>query len=477
MVESAGIKPVTYYDTSAVIITLILLGRFLESKAKTRTYTAIKMLYELSPKECVVLKDNKEIRVSTDSLELGDVILVRPGEKVPVDGEILDGASYVDESMITGESMPVGKEVGDEVIGGTINGKGSMAIKAIRVGRDTVLSKVIRLVEEAQFTKAPVQRLADKVAGIFVPTVIVIAIAALGVWYFFGPEPRLTNAILSFVSVLIIACPCSLGLATPTAIMVSTGVGARNGILMKNAEAIELANKTRYVLFDKTGTLTEGVINLAEVIPFGTCQKTDLLRIAFNLERHSEHPFSEALRKRAEESKIPSLTMEGFEAVVGKGIMGSLEGKKYFIGNMALYQDTGRSIDESIRAAYETREKEAASPVLVFSENEILGMLTFSDRVRDESRQVISELSGMGVGAVMITGDSEAGAMAIARKTGIEDYQFRVLPDRKAQVVEEYKKKGVTMMVGDGINDAPSLATADIGVAMGKGNGYCHRIR
>jgi P-type Cu+ transporter len=469
VVESAGIKPVTYFDTSAVIISLILLGRFLESKAKTRTYTAIKMLYELSPKECVVLKDNKEVRISTDALEVGDIVLVRPGEKVPVDGQILEGASYVDESMITGESMPVGKEQGDEVIGGTINGKGSMTIKVIRVGKDTVLSKVIRLVEEAQFTKAPVQRLADKVAGVFVPTVIVIAIAAFGVWYFLGPEPRLTNAILSFVSVLIIACPCSLGLATPTAIMVSTGVGARNGILMKNAEAIELANKTKYVLFDKTGTLTEGVINLAEVVPLGAYREIDLLSIGFNLERHSEHPFSEALRKRADELKIPALVVEGFEAIVGKGIMGNVEGQKYYVGNMALYLDTGKSIDESVKNIYQVREREAASPVLVFNESEIMGILTFSDRVRDESKQVVAELAGMGIGSVMITGDSEAGATAIALKTGITDYQYRVLPDKKAQVVEEYKHKGVTMMVGDGINDAPSLATANIGVAMGRG--------
>jgi len=469
VVASAGIKPMTYFDTSSVIISLILLGRFLESKAKTRTYTAIKMLYELSPKECVVLKDNKEARVSTDALELGDIVLVRPGEKVPVDGQILDGASYVDESMITGESMPVGKEPGDEVIGGTINGKGSMVIKAIRVGKDTVLSKVIRLVEEAQFTKAPVQRLADKVAGIFVPTVIVIAIAALVVWILFGPEPRLTNAILSFVSVLIIACPCSLGLATPTAIMVSTGVGARNGILMKNAEAIELANKTRYVLFDKTGTLTEGVINLADIIPFGTYRETDLLRIAFNLERHSEHPFSEALRKKAEEIELPSMNVDGFEAVVGKGIMGAMEGKRYYVGNMSLFLDTGRSIDESVKDLYQTKEREAASPVLVFSDTEIIGILTFSDRVRDESRQVVSELNAMRIGTVMITGDSEAGATAMAGKTGITDFLYRVLPDKKAEVVDQYKKKGITMMVGDGINDAPSLATADIGVAMGKG--------
>ena len=251
--------------------------------------------------------------------------------------------------------------------------------------------------------------------------------------------------------------------------MVSTGVGARNGILMKNAEAIELANKTKYVLFDKTGTLTEGVINLAEVIPFGSYRDTDLLSIAFNLERHSEHPFSEALRKKAEEIRLPALAVDGFEAVVGKGIMGNIEGKRYYVGNLSLLADAGRSIDEQLKDLYRSKEREAASPVLVFSDTEVIGILTFSDRVRDESMHVISELAALNIGSVMITGDSEAGAEAIARKTGITDFQYRVLPDKKAEVVEQYKKKGITMMVGDGINDAPSLATADIGVAMGKG--------
>jgi P-type Cu+ transporter len=322
VIIEAGMKPVTYFDTSAVIITLILLGRFLESKAKTRTYTAIKMLYELSPKDCILLKDGQEMRVPTDILEVGNVILVRPGERVAIDGQVVEGATYVDESMITGESMPVHKAVGDEVVGGTVNGKGSVTVRVTRVGKDTVLSKVIRLVEEAQFTKAPAQRLADKVAGIFVPVVILISIAAFAVWYLFGPEPRLTNALLSFVSVLIIACPCSLGLATPTAIMVSTGVGARNGILFKNAEGVELASKARFVLFDKTGTLTEGIIRLAEIIPLGNTSETDLLTFGFNLERQSEHPFSEALRKKADEVSIRSLKVDGFEAIPGKGIAG-----------------------------------------------------------------------------------------------------------------------------------------------------------
>ena len=469
VIMSAGVMPVTYFDSSAVIITLILLGRLLESKAKTRTYTAIKMLYELSPKECVVLKDNGELRVPTDTLEKGDIVLVRPGEKVPVDGEILEGATYVDESMITGESMPASKGQGDEVIGGTINGKGSLTIRATRVGKDTVLSKVIRLVEEAQFTKAPVQRLADKVAGIFVPSVMIIALGALVVWYFFGPEPRLTNAILSFVSVLIIACPCSLGLATPTAILVSTGVGARNGILIKNAEAVELANKARFVLFDKTGTLTEGVIDLEEVIPHEPFTETELLRIAANLERLSEHPFSEALRRKPGELDIPPLKVDQFQALVGKGITGIIEGLRYYVGNAGLCEETGATIDPAFMELYQRKEAEAASPVLVWSERAIMGILTFSDRVREESREVVSGLAAMGIEAVMITGDSLAGARTIAGKVGIQDYRWRVLPEEKAKVVEEYRKKGVTIMVGDGINDAPSLAGAHVGVAMGKG--------
>ncbi len=469
VVMAAGIMAVTYFDSSAVIITLILLGRFLESKAKTRTYTAIKMLYELSPKECVLLKDGKETRVPTDTLEVGDVVLVRPGERVAIDGEVLEGTTYVDESMITGESMPVNKGLGDEVVGGTVNGKGSIVVRATRVGKDTVLSKVIRLVEEAQFTKAPAQRLADKVAGIFVPVVIMISIAAFAVWYLVGPEPRLTNALLSFVSVLIIACPCSLGLATPTAIMVSTGVGARNGILFKNAEGLELASKAKFVLFDKTGTLTEGVIRLADVIPLGNTSESDLLSYAFSLERQSEHPFSEALRKKAEEVEILSRKVEGFQAVPGKGITGEIEGKRYYVGNMVLYEESGKVLEESLKELYHGKEKEAASPVLVWNDESVLGILTFSDRLRPESRDVIAGLEAMGIEAVMITGDSETGARTISEKVGIKNYHARVLPDKKAQVVEDFKRKGVTIMVGDGINDAPALATADTGVAMGKG--------
>jgi Cu+-exporting ATPase len=258
VINFAGVTPMTYFDSSATIITLILLGRYFESKAKTRTYTAIKMLYELSPKDCAVLKEGKEMRVSTDILEVGDLVLIRPGEKVPIDGVVIQGNTYVDESMITGESIPVSKSPGTEVISGTINGRGSVTVRTTRIGKDTVLAKVIRLVEEAQFTKAPVQRLADKVAGVFVPIVILISLLAFFTWFFFGPGPKITNALLSFVSILIIACPCALGLATPTAIMVATGAGAKKGILIKNAEALELTNKTKYVLFDKTGTLTEG---------------------------------------------------------------------------------------------------------------------------------------------------------------------------------------------------------------------------
>ncbi len=469
VVSAAGVMPMTYFDSSATIITLILLGRYFESKAKTRTYTAIKMLYELSPKECVVLKDNKEVRVPTDSLEVGDRVLVRPGEKVPIDGEVVDGKTYVDESMITGESMPVSKTVGDEVIGGTINGKGSITVKTIRIGKDTVLAKVIRLVEEAQFTKAPVQRLADRVAGVFVPIVILISIAAFFVWFIVGPDPKITNALLSFVSVLIIACPCALGLATPTAIMVSTGVGAKRGILIKNAESLELTNKVRHVLFDKTGTLTEGVIVLSGIVPLNNFTAKDILHIAFNLEKQSEHPFSEALRKKAEELEIEAVKVDDFEAIVGKGIKGKIAGREYFVGNIALYGDGGKTLDDAIREGYHEKERQGTSPVLVWSEESLMGILTFSDKVRDEAAGVLKDLKDMGIEAVMITGDSQQGAKTISEKVGIDTYFYRILPDKKAEIVEDFKKKGVTLMVGDGINDAPSLATSHVGVAMGKG--------
>jgi P-type Cu+ transporter len=470
VISSAGVMAHhTYFDSSAMIISLILLGRFLESKAKTKTYKAIKMLYELSPKDCVVMRNGKEERVPTDTLEVGDIVIVRPGEKVPVDGTVVDGGSYVEESMITGESLPVHKGQGAEVIGGTLNGKGSITVQVARVGKETVLAKVIRLVEEAQFTKAPVQRLADRVAGVFVPIVILISMVAFAVWFAFGPDPKTTNSMLAFVSVLIIACPCALGLATPTAIMVSSGVGARNGILIKNAGALELSSKTRYVLFDKTGTLTEGTIMLAEAIAAHGFSEQDLIAIAYSLERLSEHPFADALRKRSEEQGIEALQVDDFEALIGKGIKGSINGLNHYVGNMALYEDSGKTLPDPFKGLYESRERQGASPVLVWSENGVMGLLAFSDKVRDESRGVVAELKGLGIDSVMITGDSEAGARSISEKVGIERYLFRILPDRKAAVVEEFKGKGVTLMVGDGINDAPSLAASDVGVAMGKG--------
>ncbi len=469
IIMSAGLNPDVYFDSSATIITLILFGRFLESKAKTKTYTAIKMLYELSPGECILIKDGKEARVPTDTIEEGDLVLVRPGEKVPVDGEVVEGNTYIDESMITGESMPVHKDRGDEAIGGTINGKGSIVLKVLRTGKNTVLSKVIRLVEEAQFTKAPVQRLADKVSGVFVPIVILISIGAFFVWYIFGPEPGLTNALLSFVSVLIIACPCALGLATPTAIMVASGVGAKKGILIKSAEALELTNRAEYVLFDKTGTLTQGIILLSEVVPLNNFSESQILNIAYNLEKQSEHPFSEALRKKAEESDIASERVDDFQAIPGKGIKGKIHDKYYFAGNSTLYEETEKTPDSAVIEKYHEKEKQGTSPVLIWNENTLMGIITFSDRVREESKEVVTELKKAGIESVMITGDSMEGARVISEKVGIEKYFHRVLPDRKASIVEEYKKKGITIMVGDGINDAPSLATADVGVAMGKG--------
>ncbi|MDD3846097.1 MAG: heavy metal translocating P-type ATPase [Syntrophorhabdaceae bacterium] len=469
IISATGVSTMTYFDSSAMIISLILLGRYFESKAKTRTYAAIKLLYELSPKECVLLKNGVETRVPTDSLEVGDRVLVRPGEKVPVDGVVFQGSTYVDESMLTGESMPVHKNPDDEVIGGTINGRGSITVTTTRIGSDTVLARVIRLVEEAQFTKAPVQRLADRVAGVFVPIVILVGIGAFVVWFFIGPEPRITNAVLSFVSVLIIACPCALGLATPTAIMVATGAGAKRGILIKSAEALELTNKTRNVLFDKTGTLTEGVIVLAGIVPLGGVDEKAILRIAFNLEKQSEHPFSEALRKKARESDIPSIDVAAFEAVVGRGIKGEMEGVVYRMGNRTFYEEEGRSLDDTTMRLYEEKEGSAASPVLLWSDTGLLAILTFSDTVREEAADVIRELREMGIEPVMITGDSQNGAKTISERIGIDRYFHRVLPDRKAAIVEDFKKSGVTIMVGDGINDAPSLAAADIGVAMGKG--------
>lgn len=469
VVTAAGVSNMTYFDSSATIISLILLGRYFESKAKTRTYTAIKLLYELAPKECIVLKDGAERRVPTDSIEVGDLVLIRPGEKVPIDGIVIEGSTYVDESMMTGETMPIHKGPDSEVIGGTINGNGSVAVRTTRTGSDTVLAKVIRLVEEAQFTKAPVQRLVDRVAGVFVPIVIAIGICAFLVWFFFGPEPRITNAMLSFVTVLIIACPCALGLATPTAIMVATGAGAKRGVLIKSAEVLELTNRTRNVLFDKTGTLTEGKIFLADLIPLDHHDEKDIIRVAFSLERQSEHPFSEALRIKARESDILPVPVDNFEAIVGRGIKGTIDGVTYRMGNRTFYEEEGGALNNEVMHVYEEKENSAASPVILWKDSGPIALLTFSDRVREESADVVSDLKNMGIEPVMITGDSQNGARTISGRVGIDTYYYRVLPDRKASIVEDFKKKGITIMVGDGINDAPSLASADIGVAMGKG--------
>ncbi len=469
IVTAAGVMAMTYFDSSVMIITLILLGRYFESKAKTGTYRAIKMLYELSPKESIVLKDGKETRVSTDTLEVDDIVLIRPGEKVPIDGSITEGETYVDESMITGESMPVFKAIGDEVIGGTMNGKGSVTVRVVRIGKDTVLAKVIRLVEEAQFTKAPVQRLADRIAGVFVPVVIAIAVVAFLIWFLLGPEPSLTNALLSFVSVLIIACPCALGLATPTAIMVATGVGARKGVLIKNAQTLELATRARYVLFDKTGTLTEGRVVLSDVIPLNGVPEKDILEVAFNLERQSEHPFSDALRKKAEELDLKPVPVENFQAIPGKGIRGQIGGSYFFVGNRTFYEDGGLVLDGAAATQYDDQLRSVSSPVLVWGDDGVLGILSFSDRVRGESPAVVESLKAMGIEPVMITGDSMENARAISEKVGINRYFFRILPEGKAKLAEDFRKEGVTVMVGDGINDAPSLAVADVGVAMGKG--------
>ncbi|MCX7966047.1 MAG: heavy metal translocating P-type ATPase [Syntrophorhabdaceae bacterium] len=466
---SAGIKPDVYFDSCAMIIAIVLLGRFFESKAKTRTYSAIRLLYELSPDECTVVKDGKETKIKTNELEMGDMVIIKPGEKIPADGIVIEGNSYIDESMITGEGIPSFKKEGDEVMAGTINGKGALLMKATRVGKDTVLSKVIRLVEEAQFTKAPVQRLADRVAGIFVPVVISISIFTFILWFIYGNDPKITNSLLSAVSVLIIACPCALGLATPTAIMVSTGIAAKSGILIKNAASLELSSKAKYILFDKTGTLTEGKIEISEIKTYMPYTEKQVLTVAYSLERISEHPFADALRKKAEEAGIEYLKVKEFQAITGKGIKGIIEDKTYYAGNLSLFEEINGPIDNDIKAQYLEFAQKGGSPVLLWYDDKIMGILNFKDKIREESQNVVSLIKESEIEPVMITGDSMEAAKAICNKTGIERYYYRILPDEKAKIVEDYKKKGITIMVGDGINDAPSLAVAHVGVAMGRG--------
>lgn len=465
---SAGLAPNLYFDTSALIIALILLGRYLESRARGQTSEAIKRLIGLNPKTAVVIRDGQEKEISVEEVQVGDLIIVRPGERIPVDGAVKQGYSSVDESMITGESIPVDKKVGDEVIGATINKTGSFQFEATRVGKDTTLARIIKLVDEAQGSKAPIQRLADVIASYFVPAVIGIALLTFIIWYFIGPQPALTLAILNFVAVLIIACPCALGLATPTAIMVGTGKGAENGVLFRSGEALERAHRINTVLLDKTGTLTRGEPTVTDVLAAASISEDEVLRLAASAERVSEHPLAQAIIKAAAERKLKTSRASDFAALPGLGIEASVGGKKVMLGNLRLMKERGISLNSLGKKADELFE--AGKTVMFVSvARQVKGIIGLADTLKPNAREAVQAMQQMGIETVMITGDNRRTAEAIAREAGIERVLAEVLPEHKADEVKKLQKGRVVAMVGDGINDAPALAQADVGIAIGTG--------
>lgn len=473
-----GLGADLYFDTAAVIITLILLGKFLELRAKARASEAIKKLAGLQPKIARVVRDSTEVEIPIDEVKFGDVLRVRPGEKIPVDGEILEGHSTIDESMVTGESMPVGKSPGEQVIGATVNKAGSFTFRATKVGKDTVLAQIIKLVEQAQASKAPIQRLADFIAGYFVPAVIGIAILTFFVWYFFGPEPSLTLALANFVAVLIIACPCALGLATPTAIMVGTGRGAEAGVLIKDAETLEIAHKVKVIILDKTGTLTQGKPAVTDVVD-GTIStlspssegemERGWLALAASAERNSEHPLGVAIVEYAKARNIALSEPKNFQSVTGMGIQAEVHGKQVLVGTRGLMHEAGIKHEEW-ELELEKLEDQAKTAVLMAVDGKIVGAIGIADTLKPGSKEAVVELKKLGLEVWMITGDNQRTAEAIAREVGIDHVMAQVLPDKKVEKVKELQAQGKKVaMVGDGINDAPALAQADVGIAIGTG--------
>ena len=458
-----------YFDTSALIITLILLGRLLEARAKGRTDEALKKLAGLQARTARLVRDGEEVDVAVEDVQIGDIVVVRPGEKIPVDGRIVSGESAVDESMITGESMPATRRVGDEVIGATMNTSGSFRFAATKVGEDTALHQIVRMVEEAQGSKAPIQRLADRISAMFVPAVLGVSAATFVIWLLFGPEPAFALALLNTVAVLIIACPCAMGLATPTSIMVGTGKGAESGILIKGGEALEGAHKLDTVVLDKTGTLTRGQPVLTEVVPTKSIPKEELLRLVAAAESGSEHPLGEAIVRGARDRGLAPGEAGGFEAVSGGGVRAHVEGREVLVGSSPFLSESGVPA-VGLVAESEELAREGKTPIFVAVDGEAVGLIGVADVVRDESGEAVERLHSLGLEIAMLTGDNRRTAEAIARKLDIDRVVAEVRPEDKAAEVERLQAEGKRVgMVGDGINDAPALAQADVGIAIGTG--------
>ena len=459
-----------YFEAAAVITTLVLLGQVLELRARSQTNAAIKLLLGLAPKTArIVRADGYEEDIPLEHVAVGDVLRVRPGEKIPVDGEVTEGNSSVDESMVTGEAIPVEKIAGEKVIGATINGTGSLLMRAEKVGADTLLAQIVHMVSEAQRSRAPIQKLADVVAGYFVPAVVLVAVLAFVVWWTFGPEPKLAHAVINAVAVLIIACPCALGLATPMSIMVGTGRGATLGVLIKNAEALEILEKTDVLVVDKTGTLTEGKPKLVKLETEAGFDVDEMLTLIASLERASEHPLAEAIVTAAQQQHLKLLTVDAFESVTGKGVVGVVDNHDVVMGNVQLMQMLNIEA-AALSAKAEAARAEGQTVMLIGIDGKAAGLIGVADPIKAGTEEAIRQLHEEGVQVVMLTGDSHTTAQAVAKKLGISHVESEVLPEQKAKIVKQLQAMHkVVAMAGDGINDAPALAQADIGIAMGTG--------
>lgn len=459
-----------YFEAAAVITVLVILGQVLELKARTQTSDAIRSLLNLAPKMARIMKpDGTEIDISLEQVKVGDRLRIRPGEKVPTDGVIMEGSSSIDESMVTGESIPVEKIKGSKVIGGTINGTGSLVMLTERVGGDTLLSQIVHMVSEAQRSRAPIQRLADSVSGYFVPIIILVSIATALIWGFFGPEPRMVYALVNAVAVLIIACPCALGLATPMSIMVGVGRGAVAGVLIKNAETLEVFQKVDTLIFDKTGTLTEGKPKLISVVPVQGISEEEFLRLAASLERGSEHPLAQAIVSGAQAKGINLSNTKDFKSITGKGVTGVLDGQPVSLGNQKWMEEQGVSLgDLNLKA--DSFRKDGQTVMFLAKDKKVLGLLGVTDAIKASTPEAISMLHKEGLRLIMVTGDNQVTAEAVAKKLGIDEVKAGVLPEQKGEIIRELQSKGKHVaMAGDGVNDAPALALANVGIAMGTG--------
>jgi Cu2+-exporting ATPase len=467
-----GIHSHVYFEAASVIIVFISLGKLLEEKAKSKTSSAIKKLIGLQPKTVSIITGGQEQKILIAQVKVGNTVMIRPGERVAVDGIVISGSSFIDESTITGEPVPVEKKSGDNVFAGTINQKGTFQFEAKSVGSDTILARIIKMVQEAQGSKAPVQKLVDKVAGIFVPVVLLISILTFTLWMLLGGENAFTHALLTSITVLVIACPCALGLATPTAIMVGIGKGAENNILIKDAESLELAHKVNVVILDKTGTITEGKPTVTEMV-WNTHENLipELKKILFSIEKQSEHPLAEAVVTKLKEEDIPSLTLSHFESITGKGVKAILETFTYYVGNEKFLTENKIQIQDNLKEAATKFEEEAKTVVYFSNEQQAVALIAITDKIKNTSKEAIATLRNKGIEVYMLTGDNKQTASVVAKQVGVNDFKAEILPSDKADFISALQSKGkIVAMVGDGINDSHALAQADVSIAMGKGS-------